>query len=162
MAGKEEVILLLAGDGLYMNEFKSKAEKMGLSDKIFYVGYIERPQLAVLYKAAEIFVFPSKTETQGLVTAEAMFAGIPVVAIGEMGTVDVMQGDNGGYMVPEDVEIFSKRVYELLTNKKLYEEKSKEAKEWSMQWTISSLTKKLEASYAKCIEIFKNKHKQME
>lgn len=158
LKGKEEAVLLLAGDGLYMNELKSKADKMGLSDKIFYIGYIERPQLAVLYKAAEIFVFPSKTETQGLVTAEAMFAGIPVVAIGEMGTIDVMQGDHGGYMVPEDVEIFSTKVYELLTNKELYDAKSKEAKEWSLQWTISSLTTKLENSYKKCIEIHKKKH----
>ena len=59
-----------------------------------------------IYALSDIFVFPSKIESQGLVIVEAMLCGIPVVAIGEMGVKEVMKGDNGGYMVKDDVDHF--------------------------------------------------------
>lgn len=143
--------LLVAGDGNFMQELKDLVEQQQLAQDVFYLGYVERDDLASLYHLVDVFTFPSKTETQGLVTVEAMAAGLPVVAIGEMGTMDVMQGDNGGFMVPEDVEIFSQKVYQLLTDDSLYQEKSQEGRDWSRRWGISALTDRLEASYTTCI-----------
>ena len=143
--------LLVAGDGNFMQDLKDLVEQQQLTQDVFYLGYVERDDLASLYHLADVFTFPSKTETQGLVTVEAMAAGLPVVAIGEMGTMDVMQGDNGGFMVPEDVEIFSQKVYQLLTNDTLYQEKSQEGRAWSKRWGMAALTDRLEAAYATCI-----------
>ena len=143
--------LLVAGDGNFMQDLKDLVEQQQLTQDVFYLGYVERKDLASLYHLADVFTFPSKTETQGLVTVEAMAAGLPVVAIGEMGTIDVMQGDNGGFMVPEDVEIFSQKVYQLLTDNTLYQEKSQEGRAWSKRWGMSALTDRLEAAYATCI-----------
>lgn len=143
--------LLVAGDGNFMQDLKDLVEQQQLAQDVFYLGYVERDDLASLYHLADVFTFPSKTETQGLVTVEAMTAGLPVVAIGEMGTIDVMQGDNGGFMVPEDVEIFSQKVFQLLTNDTLYQEKSQEGRAWSRRWGMSALTDRLEAAYATCI-----------
>ena len=143
--------LLVAGDGNFMQELKALVEQQQLTQDVFYLGYVERKDLASLYHLADVFTFPSKTETQGLVTVEAMAAGLPVVAIGEMGTIDVMQGDNGGFMVPEDVEIFSQKVYQLLTNDTLYQEKSQEGRAWSKRWGMAALTDRLEVAYATCI-----------
>ena len=143
--------LLVAGDGNFMQELKDLVEQQQLAQDVFYLGYVERDDLASLYHLADVFTFPSKTETQGLVTVEAMAAGLPVVAIGEMGTLDVMQGDNGGFMVPEDVEIFSQKVYQLLSDDVLYQEKSQEGRDWSRRWGMSALTDRLEASYTTCI-----------
>ena len=143
--------LLVAGDGNFMQDLKDLVEQQQLAQDVFYLGYVERDDLASLYHLADVFTFPSKTETQGLVTVEAMTAGLPVVAIGEMGTIDVMQGDNGGFMVPEDVEIFSQKVFQLLTDGTLYQEKSQEGRAWSRRWGMSALTDRLEAAYATCI-----------
>ena len=143
--------LLVAGDGNFMQELKDLVEQQQLAQDVFYLGYVERDDLASLYHLVDVFTFPSKTETQGLVTVEAMAAGLPVVAIGEMGTMDVMQGDNGGFMVPEDVEIFSQKVYQLLSDDVLYQEKSQEGRDWSRRWGISALTDRLEVAYATCI-----------
>ena len=143
--------LLVAGDGNFMQELKDLVEQQQLAQDVFYLGYVERDDLASLYHLVDVFTFPSKTETQGLVTVEAMAAGLPVVAIGEMGTLDVMQGDNGGFMVPEDVEIFSQKVYQLLSDDVLYQEKSQEGRTWSCRWGMSALTDRLEAAYATCI-----------
>ncbi|MBO5136909.1 MAG: glycosyltransferase [Spirochaetaceae bacterium] len=158
LKGKDRAALLVAGDGLYMDEFKALAEKHGIQDDVFFLGYIKRNNLAMLYKVAHVFIFSSKTETQGLVTAEAMFAGLPVVAIGEMGTADIMQGDHGGFMVAEDTEIFADKVYKLLTDSNLHKAKSDEGKKWSQQWTMASLTSRLEEAYKKCVILWKEKH----
>jgi glycosyltransferase involved in cell wall biosynthesis len=110
------------------------------------------------YRLATVFVFASKTETQGLVTLEAMTAGLPVVAIGEMGTIDVMQGDNGGFMVKEDTIEFARKVNLLLSDTDLRKRKIAEGKRWSRKWSIMELTPKLVQYYENAIAYHKNKH----
>lgn len=147
-----DTILMIVGGGPELEPLKEKAKRMHCTRDICFTGYRSRDELAYFYTLADAFVFPSLTETQGLVTIEAMMAGLPVVAIGEMGTLDVMQGDNGGFMVHNDVTEFSDRVIDLLTDKKLHDAKSAEAKEWSQQWALSKLTPKLVGYYEKAIE----------
>jgi glycosyltransferase involved in cell wall biosynthesis len=122
-----------------------------LSYAVFVTGYLPRKELVYCYRFADVFVFPSKTETQGLVTAEAMLASLPVVAIGILGTVDVMQGDNGGFMVGDDVGTFADAVTRLLTDDALHRAKRKEAAEWGKRWTIAALTDKLVGYYRQCL-----------
>lgn len=128
--------LMMVGDGPQKEEMKEKAEKMGISDRISFLGYIDRKDIKYAFTLADIFTFPSKTETQGLVTVESMICGTPVVAIGEMGTRNVMKGDNGGFMVNEDVDEFSSRVISLLTDEDLYRKKAEEAYQYSKMWTM--------------------------
>ena len=135
---------------------------MPVSWNICFTGYRSRTELAYFYHLSKVFVFPSLTETQGLVTIEAMLSGLPVVAIGEMGTLDVMQGDNGGFMVKNDVTEFSSRVIELLTDSDLYNKKRAEALEWGKQWSMNTLTPKLIELYQKGIEARKSKRKRSE
>ena len=130
-------------------------KREGLEEDVFYLGYMGREDLSCLYHLVDVFTFPSKTETQGLVTAESMAAGLPVVAIGEMGTIDVMQGDNGGFMVEEDVEIFSQRVFQLLSDPALHKRKSQEGLQWSRRWSMGALTDRLEHAYKVCIADYK-------
>ncbi|MBQ0038884.1 MAG: glycosyltransferase [Treponema sp.] len=145
--------LLFVGGGPYLDELKEKSKELGLEKSVFFTGYIEGTHLIYFYKKADVFTFPSKTDTQGLVTIEAMLSGLPVVAIGAMGTLDVMQGDNGGFMVKDDPDAFAEKVLLLLKNKKLHMEKGKEAMAWAEKWKISSLTPQLVEYYEKAIEI---------
>ncbi|MDY2842588.1 MAG: glycosyltransferase [Treponema sp.] len=147
--------LLFVGSGPYVEELQSLAAERGLSDSVVFTGYVPSDELVYFYKIASVFTFPSKTETQGLVTVEAMLAGLPVVAIGILGTVDVMQGDHGGFMVKEDSDEFSEKVLSLLKNEKLRKEKSAEALDWAQKWKISSLTPRLVGCYQKAIEKLK-------
>lgn len=152
-----DAVLLFVGGGPAEEELKKYAKTKPYSWNICFAGYRSRDELSYFYNFADVFVFPSLTETQGLVTVEAMMCGLPVVAIGEMGTLDVMQGDNGGFMVHNDIKEFSDRVIDLLTDKQLYEQKKDDAIEWSKQWSLESLTPKLEECYCKAIENYKNK-----
>ncbi len=144
--------LLFVGSGPYVEELQSLALERGLSDSVVFTGYVPSDELVYFYKIATVFTFPSKTETQGLVTVEAMLAGLPVVAIGILGTADVMQGDHGGFMVKDDADEFSGKVLSLLKNDKLRKEKSEEALEWAQKWKISSLTPRLVSCYQKAID----------
>ncbi len=145
--------LLFVGGGPYLEELQQLAVERGLTQSVAFAGYIPPDDMIYFYKFSQVFVFPSKTETQGLVTVEAMLTGLPVVAIGELGTVDVMQGDNGGFMVPDDVEIFSEKVLLLLKNQQIRKKKILEAVKWGEKWRISSLTPKLISCYEKAMFI---------
>lgn len=148
----ENSVLFFIGGGPELDVLKEKAKSLSFSSSVCFAGYRERNTLSYFYHLADVFVFPSCTETQGLVTIEAMRTGLPVVAIGEMGTLDVMQGDNGGFMVKNDVDEFSARVIDLLSDKDLHLQKSKEATEWSAKWSMDYLTPKLENAYKKAVK----------
>lgn len=156
---QNDVAMLIVGGGPELNQLQKYASKSDYKDEICFTGMQPREKLPYIYHFGDIFVFPSCTETQGLVTIEAMMTGLPVVAIGEMGTKDVMNGDNGGFMVNNDVKEFSSKVELLLKDEDLYNKKSAEAKEWSKQWDLSLLTDKLVEFYNKGIEDYEKKNR---
>jgi glycosyltransferase involved in cell wall biosynthesis len=147
LACRDDVVLLFAGDGPGRAQVETAAKRSGLSDKCVFMGYVGRAELPLVYAAADVFVFPSKTETQGLCTIEAMGTGLPVVAIGEMGTLDVMRGDHGGFMVGDDKQEFTDSVLRLLDDEKLHASKSAEAIAWARQYRVEVTTARLVRLY---------------
>ena len=102
-----------------------------------FIGYLDRrTQLNDCYRAADVFVFSSKSETQGLVLLEAMAQGVPVVAIAELGTKSILIEGQGALIAEEDEAQFAGRVNSLLSDggkrKALGDEAHKYAKE---HWT---------------------------
>jgi len=146
-ARRKDVALLFAGDGPARPHIEILAAKAGVGDSCAFLGYVDHSELPMVYASSDVFVFPSLTETQGLCTIEAMGTGLPVVAIGEMGTLDVMRGDHGGYMVPNDVAAFSAAVIALLEDDELRARKSAEAHDWAEQYRVAATTDHLERLY---------------
>lgn len=106
--------LVLAGDGPHRPLFEAYAQELQLGDRVIFTGFIPRDQLVDYYRAADLFVFASKTETQGLVLMEAMAAGLPAVAVRAMGVTDVVFDNETGLLAPEDEHIFTQKVLDLL------------------------------------------------
>ena len=72
--------LTIVGNGEYEKKYKKYANKLGIKEKIVFVGYIkDKEKLSRLYKEHDIFVMLSKTETFGLVYIEAMSQGLPII-----------------------------------------------------------------------------------
>ena len=69
---------------------------------VHFTGVLRQPDLADLYRSADVFVFPSKTDTFGLVLLEAMACGLPVAAYPVTGPVDVI-GNSGSGALHEDL-----------------------------------------------------------
>ncbi|MDR1325337.1 MAG: glycosyltransferase [Treponema sp.] len=149
-----KVAFLFVGNGPDLHLFTKEAARQGVADACVFTGYLKREDLALTYGMSDIFVFPSLTETQGLVTIEAMLSGTPVVAIGAMGTLTVMGGDNGGFMVKDDKDEFVRRVFDLLEDDELYQRKVAEAREHAQAWTIDTMATKLEKIYQGTIDAF--------
>ena len=158
LAKHPDVVLLVAGNGPDLEYYRDEARKAGVEEACVFTGYVERKDLSLIYTISDIFVFPSLTDTQGLVTIEAMLSGTPVVAIGVLGTIMVMGGDNGGYMVKNDAEEFSARVLDLLGDRELHRSKSEEAKRHGRSWSIGELTKKLVNTYETTIMDYREEY----
>ena len=82
----------VVGDGPAMNHLKEKYPNTK------YFGVINHPTLADMYRKADVFVFPSKTDTFGLVLLEAMACGLPVAAYPVTGPIDVLGNSLAGVM----------------------------------------------------------------
>jgi glycosyltransferase involved in cell wall biosynthesis len=152
-----DILLLIAGNGPDFYDLKKESEKLEIADFCLFTGYLARRDLALAYAMSDIFVFPSLTETQGMVTIEAMLSGIPVVAIGEKGTLEVMGGDNGGFMVKNDRGEFIARVCDLLEDEALYGRKVEEARVHAQGWTIDTMAKELEKIYRSSLDTWPGK-----
>ncbi len=135
--------LLIAGEGPDKKRLMNLVQKMKLEKKVFFVGYLRDEDWKDCYAAADIFIFASITETQGLVVTEAMMAGTPVVAVSAMGVKDVMQEERGGILVKLDVEDFTNAIFKLLTNTDLYEQKKSETIIEAQKWSSMEMAKKM-------------------
>lgn len=99
---KEKPHLLIIGEGQMEAPLKQMAGKEAAADRIHFMGRITGDRLAAAYRAADLFVFASLSETQGMVIAEAMGAETPVVALDATGVREVLRDKENGRMLPED------------------------------------------------------------
>ena len=112
---RPDVLLLVAGEGPASGELRAQAARLQLGDSVKFMGYFDRGgELQDCYRAADLFVFASLTETQGLVLLEAMAQGVPVVAIPRMGTIDILAPLRGCRHAPLDGQGFAAVVDETL------------------------------------------------
>lgn len=115
LARHPDMMLVVAGEGPAQKSLHQLAENLGLDNNIKFIGYLDRnTELNACYQMADIFVFSSKSETQGLVLLEAMAQGTPVVAIAELGTASILREGQGALIAPDDIQGFADKVHHLL------------------------------------------------
>lgn len=71
--------LLLVGDGPYVGELREYAQGLACADRIVFAGRVPREKVAAYYRAGDVFVNASNSETQGLTYLEALCAGLPLL-----------------------------------------------------------------------------------
>jgi glycosyltransferase involved in cell wall biosynthesis len=99
---------LVVGKGPSEEDIQSIFAERGLSDRLHMTGSLDGQPLTDAYHAMDVFAFASKSETQGMVLAEAMTAGSPVVAIDAPGAREVVRdGENGRLLPTEDESEFA-------------------------------------------------------
>ena len=111
-------LLVVAGEGPAEASLHALSKELNLEDNIKFIGYLDRnTELNACYQSADVFVFSSLSETQGLVLLEAMAQSTPVVAIAELGTKSILVEGEGALIAPHNEMIFADKVYSLLSNK---------------------------------------------
>ncbi len=114
-AQRPDALLVIAGEGPARDSLARAARELDVADVVRFIGYLDRQQdLPDCYAAGDVFVFASRTETQGLVLLEAMAQGTPVVSTAELGTRSILTPESGAWVVPEDEHVFAASVIEAL------------------------------------------------
>jgi 1,2-diacylglycerol 3-alpha-glucosyltransferase len=145
-----DALLLIAGEGPAADALRAQAARMGLGGSVRFLGYFERSgELQDCYSAADIFVFSSLTETQGLVLLEAMAQGVPVVAIPRMGTIDILGPGRGCRQAPNDPRGFALVVRDLLADRPACRALGEEARGYAQTcWASAAMAQRLSALYS--------------
>ena len=120
--------LVIGGKGGMIDELKQQVSNLGLSDKVYFTGYLNSKQVKKMYRCADVAVFPSTYEPFGIVALEAMLAGIPTV-VSDIGGLDeiVRHKENGMKAYAGNSNSIADSVLELLYNKELGAKVSKNA-----------------------------------
>ena len=151
-AALPQILLLIAGEGPALPQLRRDVADRGLSGSVEFIGYLDRgSELPACYAAADVFVFASRTETQGLVLLEAMAAGLPVVALAEMGTVDIL-GARRGALVPDDSpDAFAQALLRLLGDPELWAQLSAEGRDYASEWSDDKLAGRMAELYRQIV-----------
>ena len=140
-----DALLVITGEGPAEESIKNSINRLGITNHVKMIGYLDRShELIACYKAADIFVFSSKSETQGLVLLEAMAQGTPVVALAELGTKSILIEGEGVLIAKDNTDDFANKVSTLLSSplkQKLIGERGRQYAE--EEWSAKTLTKKV-------------------
>lgn len=145
-----DVLLVITGEGPAVASLHAQVKALGIEKNVQFVGYLDRnTELNACYKAADIFVFASKSETQGLVLLEAMAQSTPVVAIAELGTASILVEGQGAMIAPENEQVFAQKVQQLLANSEQRAQLGAAAREYAFsKWSAAIQAESMLEFYA--------------
>ena len=150
----KDILLLITGEGPADKDLDLKIKELGIYKFVKRLPYLDRGnELPQCYSAADVFVFSSKSETQGIVPLEAMAQGTPVVAIAEMGIASVIKNNEGAFATKDNLEEFVSCVKKLISNDKLHTSQSKKAYKYVKEnWAASVQAEKVVSFYKASIK----------
>ncbi len=108
--------LLIVGDGPATNSLKALAQQLHVAGQVQFTGFLDNQSLLDCYAAGDVFVFASRTETQGVCIAEALATGLPCVVVGAMGAGEAIDDGVEGFVVPPHEDRFRDATRRLLEN----------------------------------------------
>jgi glycosyltransferase involved in cell wall biosynthesis len=110
----EHPVLLLVGSGPYVSACREWVRQAGIEPWVCFAGFLSRTELAPIYAVSTLFVFPSSTETQGVVLSEAQSFGLPCVLTEGGGASEFVRANVDALVVPPVVEDFASAIRALL------------------------------------------------
>jgi len=110
---------LVAGDGYLVPQLKLMVKENNLEERIIFKGIADKKEIKNYYAAGDIFVYASKSETQGMIITEAMYSGLPIVAVRATGICDLVEDSVNGFLVAEQEDEFAGAVNKLIADAEL-------------------------------------------
>ena len=147
------LMFIIAGEGPDAARLMQRAAALGLQSNVLFVGNLDRrTRLLDCYKAGDVFVFASPTETQGLVLLEAMALGVPIVSTAVMGTATVLKDTRCARVSAPDVHEFAAHVAGLLRSPEQRQTLSAASSSDIAIWSAPGLMEQVLALYLKLCE----------
>lgn len=147
-----QVKLVLIGDGDDREALEDQAAELGIANQVEFTGKVAFDDIPRYLKAADMFCFASVSETQGVVTAEAMAAGLPIVAVDASGTSDVVTNGQEGLLTENDSQALARAILRLLDDESLRHRFKETAVKTAQSLDLKHQAEKLVGVYEQAIE----------
>jgi glycosyltransferase involved in cell wall biosynthesis len=137
---------LLAGDGILLNEMRRRAP-----ETVTFPGFVANH--AAFFGALNVFIMPSRSEAWGMAALEAMAHGVPVIASDVGGLPEIVEPDNGGWLVPAgDPAALARAIMEAASSPyRLYEQGQKALKRAQL-FSVGAMVEQTEAFYLRFVK----------
>jgi len=135
--------LLIVGDFSYRAELERKVADMGLEDSVIFTGRVPMAQRWDMYALADVFCFPSLTDTQALVVNEAGLMGLPIVWCDE-GVNEILKSNHTGIKCDDTANSYAAGILTLLGDADLRKKYGHNAKKLACRYTETRQTKLFE------------------
>lgn len=144
----------IAGVGTHAAELEAHAERLGLADRVHFLGFIDEDELRTFYRAADLAVVPSIYEPFGMVALETMASGTPCIAADTGGLRELIVHDGTGLRFqPEDPAQLAEMILRLTTDRHLAHRLTVDARRMindTFSWT--TIAGQTASVYARAIE----------
>jgi 1,2-diacylglycerol 3-alpha-glucosyltransferase len=151
---ERDALLVIAGEGPARRSLEQEAQRLGIVTSTRFVGNLDRERgLNDCYAAADVFVFASRTETQGLVLLEAMAQSRPVVSTACLGTRSVLTAGSGACVVDEHEADFAAAVAHVLKNPGLAQCMGEKGRSWAARWSSSAQAERMAQMYRELLNV---------
>jgi 1,2-diacylglycerol 3-alpha-glucosyltransferase len=148
LRSQHDALLVIAGEGPARVALEKQSKQLGIATSVQFVGNLDRERgLNDCYAAADVFVFASRTETQGLVLLEAMAQSRPVVSTACLGTRSVLTAGSGACVVDEQEGDFAAAVAHVLKNRDQALHMGEKGRAWATQWSSAALAERMAGLY---------------
>lgn len=148
----EKIKFLVNGSGHEQEALNDIVKKNGVFEKVFFEPSVSKQDIKDFYAAGDIFVYASKSETQGMVISEALYSGLPVVAVAATGIKDMVTNQVDGILVKENISAFEHAVMRLFEDRALRDRYSVNAKKIAREkYTSAACGKRMLETYRSVI-----------
>lgn len=139
----------------YSRQLKLLVERLNLSGKVLFLGYVKDRDLKTLYKNSVVYLYTAPEEDFGMGVVEAMAAGSPVVAWNNAGPKDIIENLKTGLLAkPFDASYFTQCIISLISNKNLFQEIATQAiEDVRKTFSYTSHVKKIEYYLRRVVNI---------
>lgn len=140
---------MIVGDGEDMERIKKIAKDLDIEKQMIFTGAVPHDKIQNYFKAGDLFLHSSLSETQGIIIAEAMAAGLPIIAVKAPGIQDIIESEKDGILTAENEGEFAEKIKLLAKDRKLRNRISSGAREKAKEYSKEKCAERL-------IEIYKN------
>lgn len=148
----DRVTLVMVGGGPEQADLEQLTRDLGLEQRVIFAGPMPPAALPTVYAGADIFVFTSTTDTQGMVITEAMAAGLPVVAVKAYGSGNVVDDGVDGLLTSVDEAEFASAVVTLLRDTSLFSRLASGTRRKAEELSSTRCAQRLEQVYLAAVE----------
>jgi len=144
---REDVYLVVVGGGPWEEGARQYAAALGVMDRVRFAGFVPRWKLYGYYRAGDLMLFPSRTDTQSMVLCEALAAGLPCVAVDVLGPSAVVRHGIDGLLVDGGAEPLAEAVLGLLADPDRLARMSQNAREGAVRFGRRACAQSLLSAY---------------